>query len=184
LFSGSLFFAKMIPRDSIRRGSHVIDALRSGALGISRLAPFASRDFRANDRDSNIEEEEGEESHSVLNKSDSAMSMSSSSSGEDLMNDSKRRQSKVLGGVSQSMMKLNKDGDKAARRSKYIIMGVLLVIGSVVLILTSVMLNQEKYNDFVNGVSCYFFLYSFCGVASNLRCTVIIAIRNSLKTWL
>jgi hypothetical protein len=161
----------MIPRGSNRRGSHVIDTLRNSALGISRLAPFASRDFRTNDRDGNIDEE-GEDDRS--HKSDSAMSMSSSSSGDGMV-DSKRRQSRV-GSLTQSMVKLNQDGDKAARRSKYIIMGVLLVIGVIVLILTSVMLNQEEYKDFVNGVSLL--LPPFCVRAAAKLTPVLIVIRK------
>jgi hypothetical protein len=171
--------AEMIPRGSNRRGSHVIDTLRNSALGISRLSPFASRDFRANDRDGNIDEE-GEDNPS--HKSDSAMSMSSSSSGHDSMVDSKRRQSRA-GGLTQSMVNLHLDGDKAARRSKYIIMGVLLVIALIILILTSVMLNQEEYKDFVNGVSYSVAIASFlspcCGKA-NLSSHWH---PKSLKTW-
>jgi hypothetical protein len=154
----------MIPRGSNRgnrRGSHVIeslrnsiviDSLRNGALGISRLAPFASRDFRTNDRDDIDEEGEGE---SRSAKSLSARSMSSSSANDDGMEDisSKRRQSKGLGLLTQSMVKLNHDGDKAARRSKFIMMGILLVIFIVVITLTSVMLKQEEHEQFVNGVS-------------------------------
>lgn len=159
----------MIPRGSnrgsTRRGSHVIDSLRNGALGISRLAPFASRDFRHNDRD-NIDEEEGD---NRSDKSESAMSMSSSSDNDDGMEngDSKRRQSRNGGGLTQSMAKMNQDGDKAARRSKYIMMGVLLVIGIVVLTVTAVMVNREDYQEFVNGVSyCYCYGFLSCVNAS------------------